>query len=104
MRWGVEEAFKTIKQHLDIEGFSGELPHAIEQDIHAKTLIFNITQALCWEATQQMDPIKREKYTANSVYALKHASSLVICWLQAVPGKLDHLIASWSRCFATRCR
>ena len=79
-------------------------PHAIEQDIHAKALIFNITQALCWEATQQADPIKREKYTANSVYALKHASSLVICWLQAVPGKLDHLIAPWSRCFAARWR
>ena len=100
MRWGVEEAFKTIKQHLDIEGFSGELPHAIEQDIHAKTLIFNIMQALCWEATQQMEPIKREKYAVNSVYALKHASSLVTCWLQGVPGKLDHLIASLVEVFS----
>ena len=94
LRWGVEEAFKTIKQHLDIEGFSGELPHAIEQDIHAKALIFNITQALCWEATQLMEPTKREKYAVNSVYALKHASSLVTCWLKAVPGELDRLIVS----------
>jgi len=100
MRWGVEEAFKTIKQHLDIEGFSGELPHAIEQDIHAKALIFNITQALCWEATQQMEPIKRERYAVNSVYALKHASSLVICWLRAVPAELDRLLVSLVELFS----
>jgi len=99
-RWGVEEAFKTIKQHLDVEGFSGELPHAIEQDIHAKALIFNITQALCWEATQQMEPTKRQNYSVNSVYALKNASSLVICWLQAVPGELDRLIDSLKELFS----
>jgi hypothetical protein len=100
-RWGVEEAFKTIKQHLDVEGFSGELPHAIEQDIHAKALIFNITQALCWEATQQVEPTKSEKYSVNSVYALKHASSLVICWLQALPAELDRLIDSLKELFSS---
>ena len=93
-RWGIEEAFKTIKQHLDVEGFSGEFQHAIEQDIHAKALMYNITQALCWQATQQIDPIKRESWSVNSVYALKHAGSVVICWLKAVPDELDRLIDS----------
>jgi hypothetical protein len=99
-RWGVEEAFKTIKQHLDVEGFSGELPHAIEQDIHAKALIFNITQALCWEATQRIEPTKRQNYSVNSVYALKHAGSLVVSWLRAVPGELDRLIVSLVELFS----
>ena len=100
-RWGVEEAFKTIKQHLDVEGFSGELPNAIEQDIHAKALMYNITQALCWEATQQVDPVKRKNYSVNSVYALKHAASVVICWLKAVPGELDRLIDSLVELFSS---
>ena len=30
-RWRIEEAFKTLKCRLHLEGFTGELPHAIEQ-------------------------------------------------------------------------
>jgi len=35
-RWKIEEAFETIKQRLHLEGVSGELPCAIEQEIHVK--------------------------------------------------------------------
>ena len=30
-RWKIEEAFKTLKHRLHLEGFTGELPHVIEQ-------------------------------------------------------------------------
>lgn len=93
-RWGVEEAFKTIKQRLDLEGFSGELPHAIEQEIHAKALMYNITQALCWQATQQLDTAKRAHWSVNSAYALKHLGKVVLCWLRGVPAELEGLIDS----------
>ncbi len=50
--------------------------------------------------TQQMEPIKREKYSVNSVYALKNPSTLVICWLNAVPAELDCLIDSLVELFS----
>ncbi len=47
-----------------------------------------------------MEPTKREKYSVNSVYALKNASTLVICWLKAVPAELDRLIDSLEDLFS----
>ena len=57
-RWGIEESFKTLKHHLDIEGFAGELPQSIEQEIQAKALRYNITQALCSQAQEKVDEKK----------------------------------------------
>lgn len=57
-RWGIEESFKTLKHHLDIEGFAGELPQSIEQEIQAKALLYNITQALCSQAQEKVDEKK----------------------------------------------
>ena len=93
-RWGVEEAFKTLKQRLGLEGFSGELPHAIEQEIHAKALMYNITQALCWQATEQLDPLKRAHWSVNSAYALKHIGAVVLSWLRGMPEETQRLIDS----------
>ena len=42
-RWGIEEGFKLVKQRQHLEGFSGELPESIEQEIQAKILLHNIT-------------------------------------------------------------
>ena len=81
-------------QRLNLEGFSGELPHAIEQEIHAKALIYNITQALCWEATQQIDPAKAGQYSVNNAYALKHVGNVVLCWLKGELGALEQLTRS----------
>lgn len=54
-RWGIEKSFKTLKHHLDIEGFMGELPQSIEQEIQAKALLYNITQALCALTQERID-------------------------------------------------
>lgn len=59
-RWGIEESFKTLKHHLNIEGFAGELPQSIEQEIQAKALLYNITQALC---SQAQDRVVEKKVT-----------------------------------------
>lgn len=37
-------------------GWSGELPHAIAQDVAAKMLMHNITQVLCEQAQQALAP------------------------------------------------
>lgn len=81
-RWSIEEAFKTLKHRLHVEGFTGELPHAIEQDIHAKVLVANITAALCEVAHEQLDAAKAANYRVNQTLAIKHWPALVVVWLR----------------------
>lgn len=81
-RWGIEESFKTLKHHLDIEGFTGELPQSIEQEIQAKALLYNITQALCAVAQERVD----EKKTAGrSTTPLPCSASACCCGNGSAP-------------------
>lgn len=81
-RWRIEEAFKTIKCRLKLEGFTGELPHAIEQEIHAKILIANITAALCAQAHEQLADDKAAHYRVNQTTAIKHWPALAVAWIK----------------------
>lgn len=92
-RWKIEEAFKTLKHRLHIEGFTGELPHAIEQDIHAKILVANITAALCQTAQEHLPETKTGRYRVNQTLAIKHWPALVVVWLRF---GADRLAASLS--------
>jgi hypothetical protein len=80
-RWRIEEGFKTLKQRLHLEGFTGELPHAIEQEIHAKVLVANITAALSSQAHAQLPDSKAQTYQVNQTVAIKHWPMLVAKWL-----------------------
>jgi hypothetical protein len=40
-RWGIEEGFKLAKHQQHLEGFSGEAPESIRQEIQAKILMHN---------------------------------------------------------------
>ena len=81
-RWKIEEAFKTLKHRLHLEGFTGELPDAIEQEIHAKVMIANITAALAWQAHAQLPDEKAAAYLVNQTLAIKHWPALVVLWLK----------------------
>jgi hypothetical protein len=96
-RWRIEEAFKTLKCRLHLEGFTGELPCAIEQEIHAKILVANITAALCTQAHAQLEAGKAEHYRVNQTVAIKHWSALAVAWIcgntKLLHNKLKELIA-----------
>lgn len=95
-RWRIEEAFKTLKCRLDLEGFTGELPNAIEQEIHAKILVANITAALCTQAHARLDDDKAAHYRVNQTAAIKHWSILAVAWLKGgvelMQQKLEELV------------
>lgn len=93
-RWGVEESFKLLKHRLDLEGFSGELPHAIEQEIYAKALMHNIAQALCSEAAQQLEEEKRSGWQVNRAYALKGVPAVVVSWFKGCTDRLERIARS----------
>jgi hypothetical protein len=89
-RWRIEEAFKTIKCRLHLEGFTGELPYAIEQEIHAKILVANITAALCTQAHARLDAVKAEHYRVNQTVAIKHWSAFAVAWIKGGADVLTH--------------
>ena len=96
-RWRIEEAFKTLKCRLHLEGFTGELPHAIEQEIHAKILVANITAALCTQAHAQLEADKAEHYRVNQTVAIKHWPGLAVAWIKGgadlLQQKLEEFVA-----------
>lgn len=88
-RWRIEEAFKTLKCRLQLEGFTGELPNAIEQEIHAKILVANITAALCSQAHARLDEAKAAHYRINQTAAIKHWSILAVAWVKGGADKIQ---------------
>ena len=46
LRWGVEEAYKTLKCRIEIENYSGKSVLAVRQDFLAHVLMFNLTSML----------------------------------------------------------
>ncbi|MFT3720900.1 IS4 family transposase [Pseudorhodoferax sp.] len=91
-RWAIEEAFKTIKHRLHIEGWSGELPHTIEQDVAAKILMHNITEALCEKAQQALASDIASKSRVNHAYALMHLPQVVATWIGGDAGALSQVL------------
>ena len=49
-RWRIEECFKLIKARLQVENWSGVLPHTVEQDFYASLVHANCAAALALEA------------------------------------------------------
>lgn len=49
-RWRIEECFKLIKARLQVENWSGVLPHTVEQDFYAALVRANCAAALALEA------------------------------------------------------
>ena len=59
------------------------MPHAIEQEVAAKTLMHNIAQALCAQATALMGVLMAQRYRVNHAYALTHVPRVVVAWIAA---------------------
>lgn len=61
-RWGVEEAYKTLKARLDVIHFSGITLQAVQQDFYAKVFLISLTSVL----KADIKPVlKRKKKTQN---------------------------------------
>ena len=44
MRWGIETAFQSLKDRLQLENFTGTKPRLIEQDIYATIYVSNLSE------------------------------------------------------------
>lgn len=99
-RWGIEEGFKLIKQRQHIEGFSGELPESIEQEIYAKIMLHNIAQAVCHKAQQNVAADKQAHWKVNRAYALKQIGPMIISCIKGAASGLHQAIDALTQVLA----
>ena len=73
MRWGIEQSFNHLKNHIEIENLSGKSVFAVKQDFFANALIENIRSLIAHDAQievdEQTDGLKY-KYKVNKNLSL----------------------------------
>lgn len=70
-RWTIEEAYKFIKERLEVEDFSGKTAIAVKQDFYAKTLMLTLNRIMCGNLNPDKKKISDTKRIPiiNSAYA-----------------------------------
>lgn len=82
-RWGVEEAYKTLKARLDVIHFSGKTIHAVQQDFYANVLLISLTSILKAEIPVVLKTKKRTQNREgripiiNNSYAIAQVKRLL---------------------------
>jgi hypothetical protein len=76
-RWGVEETYKTLKNWVELENFSGKTALAIKQDFYSKIFLMNLCTVYSHPVSEQ---IKKEKqdYQINRTQSLALVSVIPI--------------------------
>ena len=66
LRWGVEECFKRLKYHQEIEHMSGKSVPVVLQDFYAGILAGNLTTALAVAGRRQLQAQQQKSYLASA--------------------------------------
>lgn len=75
-RWGVEEAYKTLKARLDVIHFSGKTLHAAQQDFYANVLLISLTSILKAKIPVGLKTKKRTQNKEGRVPILNNAYAM----------------------------
>ena len=88
-RWNVEEAYKLLKERVDLEGFSGKTAQAVKQDFAAKIFMLTMVAAMAFPIQEKV----RAEYKAdqNRKYDQK------INWTHAIATWIDSLVPIFLR-------
>jgi len=66
LRWNEEEAYKLLKNRIELEDFSGKTARAVKQDFHAKIFLLSLTAIYAHPIAEQV------KQDFNIAKGLKH--------------------------------
>lgn len=65
MRWGIETAYETLKDRLQIENFTGTKPILLQQDIYSTIYISNLAEDIIRDAEAELD--EKEKHRRHKM-------------------------------------
>jgi len=103
-RWPVEELYKRIKCRIEVENFTGKLPHTIYQDFHATVLTGNLVAMLSQPAREEFAQDQGERQWSrrlNWTQVIGHLKdTMVLLFTRAdIEGILDQLMALFLSCW-----
>ncbi len=55
MRWGIETAYETLKNRLQLENFTGTKPILLLQDIYSTIYLGNLAEDIILDAERELD-------------------------------------------------
>ena len=61
MRWGIETAYETLKDRLQIENFTGTRPVLLLQDIYSTIYVSNLAEDIIRDAEAELDKKKKHR-------------------------------------------
>ena len=65
MRWGIETAYETLKDRLQIENFTGTKPVLLLQDIYSTIYISNLAEDIIRDA--EAEPDEKESHRKHKM-------------------------------------
>ncbi|MBF0555668.1 MAG: IS4 family transposase [Nitrospirae bacterium] len=81
LRWGIEETYKTAKNRLQFENWSGKSVDSVYQDFYAKVFALNLTITLTHPADEEIKTGYQERkhpYQINMTQALSKMKDTVV--------------------------
>lgn len=93
-RWAEEEAYKLLKNRIELEQFSGKTALAIQQDFHAKVFLLTLTAVFAHPIAEKVkkefkaDPTRQYDQQINRTNAISTISEIFIgLFLRKMPQK-----------------
>ena len=77
LRWGVEEFYKRLKHHQEVENISGKSVLVVMQDFHAKILCGNLTTALAIAGHRHLNQHNKTDTPHKKTYQINFAQAFV---------------------------
>lgn len=96
-RWPIEEDYKIMKCRIEMENFSGQSPHSVYQDFHAKVLLKNLVSVLALPVNDILAnsmTSRRYDYQINFTQAISKSKDVIALLFQETTSKLIQLIES----------
>lgn len=78
LRWDDETTIGFFKNNLQVEIFSGQSYNAIQQDFHAKTIIYNVLSALCQQAAILRHDDKDRRINRNIALGILRLNAILV--------------------------
>lgn len=96
LRWGVERNYNHLKNHIEVENFSGKSVFAVQQDFYANAFIENLRSIISIEAQEEINELKEDalyKYKVNKNLSLGFLKDEIIkILLSDDPQYIDKII------------
>ena len=96
LQWYIEEDYKTMKCHMELENFSGKSALSVYQDFHAKVFAKNLVWMMAFSVQNCLDEdtsVKQYRYQINFTQAFSKSKGVMALLFHDTVRRIRRLIA-----------